>query len=124
MQKNLARIFGGLVVILGLAGLLAGDKQMFGFMNVDLALDIARLGLAALLFYAVYGARDEGFIRGSLLLFGIAYLGLAVIGMISPTVGGLLSHQLSAFDIVFHLGAGIVAVAGAMWHERSAASHA
>jgi hypothetical protein len=111
LQRGVALVFAYLVAALGLIGLLAGEQQLLGFLNVDWPLDVARLALAALLFSALYWARDSISVRTALGIFGVVYLGLALIGMISPTVGGLLPSRLSGFDIAFHLLAGIVAVA-------------
>lgn len=111
MQRTATIGFGGLVLVLGMAGLLAGDKQLLDFMNVDLALDIGRLGLAALLLYAAFGRNgDRGIQRSSLLIFAIVYIGLAVIGLLDREVFGLLPSGLSSFDLVFHAGAGLLAV--------------
>lgn len=107
MQRTLAKIFGFIVLACGIVGLIVGDKQLFGFMNVDLALDIARLLLAALLLYAAYKG-TEGWVRGSLWVFTLLYLGLGVIGLFSRDVGGILPHELSVFDIVLHIGAGLI----------------
>lgn len=107
MQSSTAKIFGFLALGLGLVGLLAGEKQLFDFLNVDIVLDITRLVLAALLLYAVYGARNSDTIRGSLVIFAMAYLGLGILGLIDRDVFGALPHKLSTFDIVFHLVAGL-----------------
>src|SRR5690348_17673870 len=98
VHRSVAKFFGFLALALGVLGLLVGDKQLLGLLNVDLALDVARLALAGLLLYAVYGARSDGFLRSALMVFGVVYVALAVAGLMSPTLGGLLPHGLTAFD--------------------------
>jgi NhaP-type Na+/H+ and K+/H+ antiporter len=124
VHRSVTILFGFLALALGLLGLLVGDKQLFGFLNVDLALDVARLALAALLLYAAFGARTDSFMRSSLMVFGVVYVALALVGLASPTIGGLLPHGLSTFDKLFHALAGIFTIAVAARHESSAVSHA
>lgn len=124
MQRTTAMIFGYLLLGLALVGLVSGDRQMLGFLNVDLALDLSRVGLAALLLYAVYMARSDGAQRLSLMILGGIYLGLGTAGLFSPTIGGLLPSGLSTFDIAFHLIAGLFALNVAVRREHASASHA
>lgn len=107
MQRSTAKVFGFLALGLGLVGLVSGEKQLFDFLNVDIVLDVARIALAALLLYAVYGARNNDMIRGSLVIFSLAYIGLGLLGLISRDVFGALPHELSVFDIAFHLLSGV-----------------
>jgi hypothetical protein len=124
MHKTTATIFGFLVLALGITGLLAGDKQLFGFINVDILLDISRIGLAGLLLYAVYANRGDNFTRTTLFIFAGLYLIIAIGGMISPTMGGLLPSGLSGFDILFHLTAGLIALYAGATQERHITHHA
>jgi drug/metabolite transporter (DMT)-like permease len=124
MHRSTAKFFGFLVLGLGLIGLIVGNKQFLEILNVDLAMDTLRLGLAGVLLYAVYGARNDSTIRTALMVFGIAYLGLGTIGIFSPDVYGLLPHQLTDFDKAFHLLGGVAALGIAMKSESSRASHA
>ncbi|MDB5185657.1 MAG: hypothetical protein JWL85_180 [Candidatus Saccharibacteria bacterium] len=124
MQRTTAKVFGFLLLGLGIVGLIVGDGRLFNLINIDISLDIARLGLAALLLYAAYGARDEGFVRTSLIVFSVMYLGLALLGTISPDLFRLAPNQLTNFDKLYHLIGGIVAGVVAVQHERRAVGHA
>jgi hypothetical protein len=124
MQRSAAKIFGFLVLGLGIIGLIVGDTQWLGLINVDLFLDVARLGLAVLLLYAVYAARDDGFTRMALLTFGMAYVLIGALGVVSPDVFGLLPSRLSGFDITFHLLAGVAALGIAAYRSENVATHA
>jgi hypothetical protein len=110
MQRNTAKVFGFLVLVLGLIGLVAGDKQLLEILNIDLALDLSRLVLAALLLYVAYVAKTMKAVRTALTVFGLSYLALAVGGIIDAELGGLLPNRLSNFDKVFHLLGGLVAL--------------
>jgi hypothetical protein len=109
MLHTTAKAYGLLILALGIIGLLAGERQFLGFLNVDLALDLTRLALAAMLLNAVYN-RDAEAERLGLALVGVLYVGLGIFGLFDSTAGGLLPHKLSVFDIVFHLAAGLAAL--------------
>jgi hypothetical protein len=126
MLHTTAKLYGLLVLVLGIVGLLAGEQQFLNFLNVDVALDLTRLGLAAMLLNAVYN-RDGEAERMGLLLVGFLYVGLGVFGIFDSTIGGVLPDKLSAFDIVFHLVTGVAALGVAaketMPAARAAGSH-
>lgn len=109
MQRTVAKVFGLLALALGVVGLVAGNKQLFGLMNIDMALDIGRLGLAALLLYAAYKG-SETVVRTALIIFGLVYVGLALMGLLAPTVAGLLPSKLTGLDLAFHLLTGAFAL--------------
>ncbi|MDB5184205.1 MAG: hypothetical protein JWN38_13 [Candidatus Saccharibacteria bacterium] len=125
MQRNTAKFYGFLVLVLGLAGLVAGEKQLFGFLNIDIALDVARLLFAAVLLYVGYAAKTMKPVRASLLAIGVVYVVLGVAGLFSADVGGLLPDKLSVFDKVFHLVAGVLAIGvGAKSADQGQPAHA
>src|SRR3954466_14862268 len=111
MIELTAKVYAGLILVLGVVGLLAGEKQFLSFLNVDLALDLTRLALAAMLLNALYGLRDIGAQTLGLLVVGVLYVGLAVFGFFDATAGGLLPDKLSLFDNIFHLVTGLAALA-------------
>lgn len=122
---QLAKMFAILVGALGIMGLFV-SRYLFGITNSDLLLDLARIGLAAYLAYAVWGAKTDGAVNSALLVTGIAYLGLAIVGLFTPTLGGLLPSGLTGFDIAFHLITGALATYVASRHgaTRHTGAHA
>jgi hypothetical protein len=125
MQKHLAQIFGILVAGLALLGFFVEDGHLFGLMNANILLDVLRVGLAAVLLYAGFGRASAETIRSALMFTSLLYVGLAVLGLISSTLWGLLPAGLTSFDIAFHLLAGIVAgVAATAPNSNRSAAHA
>lgn len=110
MGKTFVRIFAVIVTLLALVGLIAGEGHLLGFMNIDITLDILRVVLAGLLLYAGFFSSSTQSLRVALWVFTILYLGLGLLGLISPTLWGLLPSGLTAFDAIFHLGAGAIAL--------------
>jgi peptidoglycan/LPS O-acetylase OafA/YrhL len=125
MNLQIARMYAILIGALGIIGLFVSG-HLFQITNTDIVLDIARIGLAAFLFYAGFMAKDDKMVNRALSATGILYIGLGILGLITPTIGGLLPTGLTGFDIVFHLATGALAMYAAMAHHsnRRMASHA
>jgi hypothetical protein len=125
MNLQIARMYAILIGALGIIGLFVSG-HLFQITNTDIVLDIARIGLAAFLFYAGFMAKDDKMVNRALSATGILYIGLGILGLITPTIGGLLPTGLTGFDIVFHLATGALAMYAAMAHNtnRRMATHA
>lgn len=121
MNVQLAKIYGVLIGALGIMGLFT-NGHLFQIMNADIALDILRIVLAAILLYAVFAARSDRVINTALLGVGVLYVGMGIIGLFAPTIGGLLPSGLTGFDIAFHLLTGAVAIVGAN-HRSEGVAH-
>ena len=52
-----AKVVGASVILIGLVGLVLGDKSLFGVLNIDIAEDVIHLLTGGLLLYAGF-ARD------------------------------------------------------------------
>jgi len=109
MVLMIAKLYGTLIGLLGVLGLFVGSGHLFKLMNADLALDLTRLALAALLCYAVY-AKNQMLARNGLMLVGVLYLGMAVAGIFDAELWGILPNGLTAFDIIFHVVTGVFAL--------------
>ncbi len=121
MKLQLVRIYAVVVAGLAIAGL-AVNGHLLGLMNADIALDLVRVVLATYLVYVGFFAKSEGLINSALVMTGALYLGVAVIGLASPTIAGLLPSGLTGFDAAFHfLFGAIAAYAGVQRGEHIAA---
>lgn len=118
MQRLVAMVFGYFVLLLGVIGLVAGNGHLLGLLNIDTAIDVGRIGLAALLLYAVYGARSSGLIRTSLFIFAVVYLAIGLLGLVNREMFGLMPSGVSTFDIIFNLAGGAVAFVVALGPNR------
>lgn len=99
-------VLGIFIAFLGLFGLITGEGRVAGEMNIDFLLDIARIGLGALLtFSALHSANAS---RTALTIFSAAYLGMFVAGILSPTLFGITPNGLGTIDHVLHVAGGIL----------------
>lgn len=118
MNIQITKLYAALVGALGVAGLLT-NGHLFELMNVDAALDGLRILLAGFLAYAGLIAKSEGLANLGLNIVGALYIGMAMIGLLSPTLGGLLPSGLTGFDIAFHLITGGLALYLGVHHKTT-----
>jgi hypothetical protein len=110
MNKNVARILGPVVATLCIVGFLAGDGRWLGLVNVDTFIDILRVPIAIALLYVGFGNSTESTARSVVGVVGALYIGMALIGLFSQSLFGLLPNELTTFDIIFHTATGIAAL--------------
>lgn len=115
-----AKSLGFIVIALSLVGFLSGETRIAGGMNTDMFLDITRFGLGAFLVYGGYKSAEPS--RTSLSIFGVAYLGMFVLGLMSSTLFGLVPHELGWIDQSLHIGGGLAALLLAMSGEKRTAA--
>lgn len=123
MNKMAAKVFGLVILLLAVVGVFVSGR-LFSVVNVDIALDLVRFGLAAALLYVGFSKASEDTASGAVMAVGILYVGLVLPGMLSREVFGLLPSGLTGFDLLFHIVAGITAVVvasqvGGMHHPGS-----
>jgi hypothetical protein len=128
LAQRFAQIFGAIYVLVGILGfippLLSGtipnvvqplDGLLLGIFAVNWIHSLAHLGIGAAglaTYRSVSGARSYS------LAIGVAYGVLFLLGLVAPTVGGLL--PLNAADNVLHLLTALVAF-GAYFASPSSA---
>jgi uncharacterized membrane protein YuzA (DUF378 family) len=117
-----ARVLGIVLALLAVIGFFVEGEHLLGFMNVDIALDVVRLVLAALLIWAGFFSEARKPVNIVLWIVGASYLLLAIMGMIDPNVFGLLPTGLTGFDLVFHIIVGIAAIVVTFITDRTDAS--
>ncbi len=105
------------MVLIGIAGLLLGQKSLFGALNIDVAEDIIHLLTGGLLAYVGFAKRDSGFARTVVGGIGVVYLLVGAVSFAEPNPLGLFPSEYSVLDNVIHLTLGILAIAAA-WLPR------
>ena len=110
---RMVKIYAVLIAMLAVLGLFVSG-HLFGIINTDPAIDALRVVLAAILLYVGFATRDNNLAHAALLGVGILYVGMALIGLVNPTLGGLLPSGLTGFDVAFHLVIGVVATAAGL----------
>lgn len=122
MSLQLTRIFAVVLTILALVGLTMNGHWL-GLMNVDPVMDALRVVLAAVGLYVGFVSRSLSQARTYLMTLGVLYIGMAILGLLSPTIFGLLPAGLTGFDIVFHLATGALAAWGSSHAENRTLAH-
>jgi len=105
-----AKVVGASVILIGLVGLVLGDKSLFGVLNIDIAEDVIHLLTGGLLLYAGY-ARDLRVTRAIVGGIGIAYLVIGLVAFSQPMLFGLVpSGYEVVLDNLIHLTLGVLGV--------------
>ena len=105
-----AKVVGVSVIVIGLVGLVLGDKSLFGVLNIDIAEDAIHLFTGGLLVYAGF-ARDLRVTRALVGGIGIAYLVIGLISFAKPMLFGLLpSGYEVVLDNLIHLTLGVLGI--------------
>ncbi len=111
MVRLYAKIVGVTVILIGVVGLLLGDKSLFGVLNIDLVEDGIHLLTGGLLAYAGFAARDLKVVRAIVGGTGIAYLVVGVLAFPKPMLFGLIpSGYELVLDNLIHLTLGVLGI--------------
>lgn len=97
-----ALVVGAVLIVVGVVGLVLGNRVWLGLLNVDILEDLVHLITGGLLVYAGI-TRDLGVARALLAALGVIYLMLGVLGFAAPEVFGLIPHGYTVFDNLLHL---------------------
>ena len=111
MVRVYAGIVGVSLVLIGVVGLVLGERSLLGVLNIDILEDITHLVTGGLLAYVGFGQRDEGLARSVVGGLGVIYLLVGVLGFIAPALFGLLPHGYTIVDNLIHLAAGLLSIA-------------
>ena len=111
MVRLYAKVVGVTVILIGVIGLLLGDKSLFGVLNIDLAEDGIHLLTGGLLVYAGFAANDLKVVRAIVGGIGIAYLVVGVVAFAEPMFFGLIpSGYEVVLDNLIHLTLGVLGI--------------
>ena len=124
MVRLYARFVGVTVILIGVMGLLLGDRSLFGLLNIDIVEDGIHLVTGGLLASAGFVARDIRVVRAVVGGIGIAYLAIGIIAFAEPMLFGLLpSGYEVVLDNLIHLTLGVLGIAvGFFLPERRASA--
>ena len=116
-----AKVVGVVIVILGVGGLLLGERSLFGVLNIDIAEDVIHLVTGGLM--AAVGFRgSDSLVRSVVGGLGVVYLLVGVLGIFVPDMFGLLPHEYeTVLDNLIHLTLGVLGIViGFVLHRRPA----
>ena len=111
MVREYGKVVGVTVVVIGIVGLVLGQKSLFGALNIDIAEDLIHLVTGGLLAYVGFAKRDSGVARAVVGGIGVVYLLVGAISFAEPNPLGLFPSEYSVLDNLIHLTLGILAIA-------------
>ncbi len=118
MLKRFAQILGVVLILVGVVGLVLGDKVWLGILNVDIVEDIVHLATGGLLAYVGFSGMDLSAARSVVLALGVIYLVVGILGFFVPTMFGLIPNGYTIFDDLLHLALGALGLAVALAAPR------
>ena len=124
MVREYGKIAGVSVILIGIVGLLLGQKSLFGVLNIDIAEDVIHLVTGGLLAYVGFAKPDSGLARAVVGGIGVVYLLVGAISFAEPNPLGLFPSEYSVLDNLIHLTLGVLAVAVAWLLPRGGQTRA
>jgi len=105
-----AKVVGVTIVLIGIGGVLLGEKSLFGVLNIDIAEDIIHLVTGGLMAAVGFRGSDKAvrLVVGGL---GVVYLLVGVLGIFVPDLFGLVPHEYTTvLDNLIHLSLGVLGI--------------
>lgn len=117
-----AKVVGVTIVLIGVGGLLLGEKSLFGVLNIDIAEDAIHLITGGLMAAVGFRGSDRA-VRWVVGGLGAVYLLVGVLGFVVPDLFGLLPHEYhTVLDNLIHLTLGVLGITvGFFLGQRSVA---
>jgi len=105
-----AKVVGVTIVLIGIGGVLLGEKSLFGVLNIDIAEDAIHLVTGGLMAAVGFRGSDSA-VRSVVGGLGVVYLLVGVLGFVVPDVFGLLPHEYkTVLDNLIHLSLGALGI--------------
>jgi hypothetical protein len=114
MLKRFAQILGVVLILVGVVGLILGNRVWLGILNVDIVEDIVHLATGGILAYVGFSGIDLSTARSVVLALGVVYLVVGILGFVVPMMFGLIPHGYTVFDDLLHLALGGLSLAMAL----------
>lgn len=103
-----AKVVGVTIVLIGVGGVLLGEKSLFGVLNIDIAEDVVHLVTGGLMAGVGFRGSDSA-VRSVVGGLGVVYLLVGVLGFLVPDMFGLLPHVYkTVLDNLIHLLLGVL----------------
>ncbi len=105
-----AKVVGVTIVLIGVGGVLLGEKSLFGVLNIDIAEDAIHLVTGGLMAAVGFRGSDSA-VRSVVGGLGVVYLLVGVLGFVVPDLFGLLPHEYkTVLDNLIHLSLGVLGI--------------
>ncbi len=103
-----AKVVGVTIVLIGVGGVLLGEKSLLGVLNIDIAEDVVHLVTGGLMAGVGFRGSDRA-VRSVVGGLGVVYLLVGVLGIFVPDLFGLLPHEYkTVLDNLIHLSLGVL----------------
>jgi hypothetical protein len=104
------QVVGVILVVIGIGGLLLGEGHLLGALNIDAIEDILHIVSGGILAYFAFSAARVRELRAVLIVAGILYALVGVLGWVSPTLWGVIPHAYTGVDNVIHVVLGLASI--------------
>jgi len=105
-----AKVAGVTIVLIGVGGVLLGEKSLFGVLNIDIAEDAIHLSTGGLMAAVGFRGSDRA-VRSVVGGLGVVYLLVGVLGIFVSDLFGLLPHEYhTVLDNLIHLSLGVLGI--------------
>ena len=119
MARLYARVVGPTVILIGIVGLVLGNRPIGGALNIDLIEDAIHLSTGGLLTVLGFSRIDDGVVRNAVGALGVVYLAVGIISFFVPDLFGLIPHEYSGLDNAIHLALGLLGIGAAVMPVRT-----
>lgn len=108
--RTYAKAVGIVIVLIGVGGLILGEKSLWGVLNIDIAEDVVHLLTGGLMAAVGFRGSDSA-VRSVVGGLGVVYLLVGTLGFIVPDLFGLLPHEYeTVLDNLIHLVLGVLGI--------------
>lgn len=108
-----AKIFGPVLLLVGILGLVLGEQSLGGELNIDVVEDLIHVASGSLLMYLGFMAKDS-LAKTGVMVVGAVYLLVTILGFAAPDlIEEFAPHGYSIVDNLIHLVVGVGAIATA-----------
>jgi hypothetical protein len=111
MARQYAQIVGIVLLLLGVGGLVLGEGQLAGALNIDLIEDIIHLVIGALFTYLGFARVDNAMLKTVVGVVGVVLVLVGIVGFIDPRGFGLVPSGWTVVDNIIHLLLGLLGIA-------------
>jgi hypothetical protein len=109
--RTYAKVVGLVIVLIGVGGVVLGERSLLGVLNIDIAEDTVHLVTGGLMAAVGFRGSDRA-VRQVVGGLGVVYLLVGILGIIVPDMFGLLPHEYeTVLDNLIHLGLGVLGIA-------------
>lgn len=114
MARLYARVVGPTVILIGIVGLVLGNRPIGGALNIDLIEDAIHLSTGGLLTLLGFSRIAARVVRNAVGALGVVYLAVGVVSFLVPDLFGLIPHEYSGLDNAIHLALGLLGIGAAV----------